>query len=94
MSWTEQFFFLNIIFIGVSDSSLLYGVLLDALLADEADVRHVSEVLVEVEGVTDHELVRDFEGDVVRGVAVALKGDVEKNLKMAATLISSPQKKP
>lgn len=53
-------------------SLLLYGVLVNALLADETDVRHVPEVLVEVEGVADHELVGDLEGHVVRCVAVAL----------------------
>ena len=35
-------------------------------------MRHVPEVLVEVEGVADHELVGDLEGHVVRCVAVAL----------------------
>ena len=52
--------------------SLFDGVLLDALLADETDVSHVPEVLVEVEGVPDHKLVRDLEGNVVRGVTVTL----------------------
>ena len=44
----------------------------DSGLTDGADVSHVPEVLVEVEGVADHELVRDLERDVVRGVAVTL----------------------
>ena len=55
-------------------SSLLLGLeLLDSLLADGADVGHVTEVFVEVQGVPDHKLVGDLEGDVVWGVAVALK---------------------
>ena len=37
------------------------------------DVSHVSEVLVEVQGVADHELVRDLKGNVVRGITVTLK---------------------
>ena len=36
------------------------------------DVSHVPEVFVEVEGVPDHELVRDLEGNVVRGISVTL----------------------
>jgi hypothetical protein len=35
-------------------------------------VRHVAEVLVEVERVADHELVRDLEGHVVGRVSIAL----------------------
>ena len=57
--------------------SLLDSVLVDAFLADEADVGHVAEVLVEVESVSDHELVRDLEGDVVRCVAIALESSVD-----------------
>ncbi len=34
---------------------------------------HVPEVLVEVEGVPDHELVRVFEGHIVRSIAVTLE---------------------
>ena len=47
--------------------------LFNALLADGADVRHVTEVLVVVEGVADHELVRDLKGHVMRCVAITLK---------------------
>jgi hypothetical protein len=36
-------------------------------------VRHVAEVLVEVQRIPDHELVRDLEGHVVGRVAVALE---------------------
>ena len=34
---------------------------------------HVPEVLVVVEGVADHELVRDLEGDIVRRITIALQ---------------------
>ncbi len=34
---------------------------------------HVPEVLVEVEGVADHELVRDLEGHIVRSITVTLE---------------------
>jgi hypothetical protein len=45
----------------------------DAVLTDGADVSHVPEVLVEVEVVADHELVRNLERDVVRSIAVTLR---------------------
>ena len=53
-------------------SSLFDRVLFDPLFADETDVSHVPEVLVEVEGVPDYELVRDLKRDVVRSVPIAL----------------------
>jgi hypothetical protein len=43
------------------------------VLTDGADVSHVPEVLVEVEVVADHELVRNLERDVVRSIAVTLR---------------------
>jgi hypothetical protein len=45
----------------------------DSVLIDGADVSHVPEVLVEVEVVADHELVRYLERDVVRSIAVTLR---------------------
>ena len=45
----------------------------DAVLTDGAYVGHVPEVLVEVEVVADHELVRNLERYVVRSIAVTLR---------------------
>jgi hypothetical protein len=54
--------------------SLLLGLeLFDSLLADGADVGHVTKVFVKVQSIPDHKLVGDLKGNVVWGVAITLK---------------------
>ncbi len=60
--------------LGIFPRSLRDFKFVDSVLTDGADVSHVPEVLVEVEVVANHELVRYLERDVVRSVAVTLRG--------------------
>ena len=58
-------------FLTVQKSEHLGAVLLDPIIVDEAEVHEIPVVLVVVEGVPHHELVRYLEAHVVGDVAVA-----------------------